>query len=123
MAHIDLRYVLKQIGLSGGLKRCEQALGLDRGDAAGLDGMFAVLLWHEYDTTGDPAALETLLAYNAADAVNLELLMVHAFNTLARDETPFGPEMRVPDPVLPHVEHAADAALVRRLKDRHGIWG
>ncbi|MFO7912984.1 MAG: ribonuclease H-like domain-containing protein [Desulfotignum sp.] len=31
-AHIDLRYVLKSLGYSGGLKRCEKALGLDRKD-------------------------------------------------------------------------------------------
>jgi uncharacterized protein YprB with RNaseH-like and TPR domain len=31
-AHIDLRYVLKSLGYAGGLKRCEKALGLDRGE-------------------------------------------------------------------------------------------
>ncbi|MDT8379916.1 MAG: ribonuclease H-like domain-containing protein [Desulfotignum sp.] len=40
-AHIDLRYVLKSLGYSGVLKRCEKALGLDRGDLDGVDGFFA----------------------------------------------------------------------------------
>jgi|GEM_PF-864300 len=63
-AHVDLRHVLKSVGLRGGLKSCEKQLRLDREELDGVDGYFAVLLWHEYETTGDPAALETLLAYN-----------------------------------------------------------
>jgi uncharacterized protein YprB with RNaseH-like and TPR domain len=40
--HIDLRYVLKRPGYSGGLKGCERQLGLRRGELDGVDGYFAV---------------------------------------------------------------------------------
>ena len=53
-----------------------------------LDGFFAVLLWGEYQRTGDQKALDTLLAYNIQDTVNLENLMVTAYNLKLKD-TPF----------------------------------
>jgi len=56
-----LRYVLKSLGYSGGLKSCEKALGLDRGDLDGVDGYFAVLLWRDYQKKHNEKALETLL--------------------------------------------------------------
>jgi uncharacterized protein YprB with RNaseH-like and TPR domain len=31
-AHIDLRYLLGSVGSKGGLKKCEEAIGIDRGD-------------------------------------------------------------------------------------------
>lgn len=86
--HIDLRYVLAGLGCKGGLKACERRFGVDRGDLAGLDGAFAVLLWDDYVSRGNVAALETLLAYNIADAVNLQSLMILAVNELVRS-TPF----------------------------------
>ena len=79
-AHIDLRYVLASLGFKGGLKKCEKALGINRGDLDGVDGSFAVLLWHEYRKTGNIRALDTLLAYNIEDVINLETLMVRAYN-------------------------------------------
>ena len=79
-AHIDLRYVLWSLGYSGGLKGCERQLGLARGDLEGIDGFFAVLLWRDFCGNGNERALETLLAYNVQDTVNLETLMVRAYN-------------------------------------------
>ena len=70
-AHIDLRYVLASLGYKGGLKGCERRLGLDRGDLADVDGFFAVQLWNDYRWRGNLQALETLLAYNIRDVVNL----------------------------------------------------
>jgi uncharacterized protein YprB with RNaseH-like and TPR domain len=49
------------LGFKGGLKGCERQLGLDRGDLKDIDGFFAVLLWGEYQRTGDQKALDTLL--------------------------------------------------------------
>ncbi|WP_455392663.1 ribonuclease H-like domain-containing protein [[Eubacterium] cellulosolvens] len=78
-AQLDLRYILRSVGLTGGLKSCEHQLGLTRGDLEGVDGYFAVLLWRDY-MAGNRKALETLMAYNIADTVNLEKLMVIAYN-------------------------------------------
>ena len=73
--HIDLRFFLKRLGYSGGLKKIEKVFGLCRqGDIDGMDGYQAILLWDAYQN-GDKSALETLIRYNRADIVNLKPLM------------------------------------------------
>jgi uncharacterized protein YprB with RNaseH-like and TPR domain len=42
--HVDLRYPLRSLGLTGGLKACEQKLGLARPGLEEVDGYIAVLL-------------------------------------------------------------------------------
>ena len=80
--HIDLRFVLKKLGLEGGLKKIEKDLGITRSDEIeGVDGFEAVRLWQQY-RWGDEKALETLIEYNSADIVNLEPLMETAFEKL-----------------------------------------
>lgn len=116
-AHIDLRYVLRGVGIAGGLKNCERRMGICRNESADIDGFLAVLLWHEYRRTKDQRFLETLLAYNAEDAVNLESLMVQAFN-LNLTGTPFTDlALLVPSPPpLPfRVDSEAVAEVARRM--------
>lgn len=80
--HIDLRFLLKRLGLRGGLKRIEKHLGLDRPDqVADLDGRQAPFLWQQY-LNGDAQALETLLIYNAQDVQNLEPLLAYGVGQL-----------------------------------------
>jgi len=119
--HIDLRWVLAGVGLRGGLKSCEEQLGIDRGDLAGLDGFFAVLLWYEYCRYGDERALQSLLAYNIEDAVNLERLMFMAYN-LKLEETPFAESYRLDVPAR-SVESPfkADRETVERLRQYHSF--
>jgi uncharacterized protein YprB with RNaseH-like and TPR domain len=76
-AHLDLRYIMHSIGIKGGLKSCEHQLGLSRGELEGIDGYFAVLLWKDF-LGGNKKALDTLLAYNIEDTINLEKLMYYA---------------------------------------------
>lgn len=118
-AHIDLRYVLRSLGYSGGLKIVETKLGLDRKDLHDVDGFFAVLLWQEYRRRGDPRALETLLAYNSADVLNLEPLMVTAFNMKLK-KTPFIDLHRLPDPVTPAIPFVPHRNLIESIKAR--MW-
>ncbi|MCK4375627.1 MAG: ribonuclease H-like domain-containing protein [Candidatus Brocadiae bacterium] len=118
-AHIDLRYVLHSLGYKGGLKGCERQLGLDRGELAGVDGFFAVLLWHDFLSNGNQAALQTLLAYNITDVVNLETLMVLAYNMKLRD-TAFAGTHQLPVPAAPDVPFEADMATVNRIRREHG---
>src|SRR5208337_96372 len=115
--HIDLRYLLSSLGYRGGLKGCENRLGLDRAELDGVDGWFAVLLWHEYRKTGNKKALETLLAYNIADTVNLENLMVQAFN-MKLDETPFF-DLKISLPCPPTLPFEPDAELIEMLRQRY----
>ncbi len=116
-AHIDLRYLLHSLGYRGGLKGCERQLGLGRGDLDGVDGFFAVLLWRDYRRSGRRAALETLLAYNIEDVVNLEALMVLAYNRKL-EETPFAASHRLSLPARPVIPFAPDPETVRRLRAR-----
>ncbi|HIJ90401.1 MAG: ribonuclease H-like domain-containing protein [Desulfobulbaceae bacterium] len=113
--HIDLRPLLQGLGFVGGLKGCERQMGLDRGELAGVDGYFAVLLWREYRRTGARRVLETLLAYNAEDAVNLESLLVQAYN-LKLQSTPFAESHRLPMPILPEKSFLPDMELIGRLR-------
>lgn len=119
-AQIDLRYVLAKLGFKGGLKGCEKMLGIDRGELDGVDGYFAVLLWKEYETYSDEKALETLLAYNIEDTVNLEQLMIEAYNLNIRN-TPFARELQLPRAIAPRVPFNADPLCVERVKRRYGV--
>lgn len=85
--HLDLCPTLRQLGITGGLKRIEKQLGISRGeDTDGLGGMDAIRLWRRYITLGDDQALETLIAYNREDVVNLEYLAGYAYRNL-REKT------------------------------------
>ncbi len=68
-AHLDLRYSCSSLGLTGGLKAVERAIGIER-DRPDISGRDAVRLWREYER-GDDGSLETLVSYNRDDAVNL----------------------------------------------------
>lgn len=77
--HIDLRFVLSSVGMTGGLKKIEEKFGLEReDDLKGVTGYDAVLMWRAY-RRGNQAALEKLIRYNAADVDNLEKLLVWAY--------------------------------------------
>ncbi|MEW6218232.1 MAG: ribonuclease H-like domain-containing protein [Thermodesulfobacteriota bacterium] len=116
-AQIDLVSVLRALGLKGGLKACERSLGLDRGPLDGLDGYAAVLLWQEFQRSGCRAALDTLLAYNIEDTVNLEALLVEAYNR-HRAATPLVTCPPMPAPGQPLRPILPDPSTVARLKAR-----
>ncbi len=120
--HIDLRYVLAGLGIKGGLKRCEKTLGLNRGTLDGIDGGFAVLLWREYERTGNQQALETLLAYNIEDTVNLERLMIEAYNRNL-EKTPFYDDLHIGYPEAPQIFHHPDPVIVDIIKRQKGGRG
>jgi uncharacterized protein YprB with RNaseH-like and TPR domain len=113
--HIDLMYVLRSLGITGGLKGCERKMGLDRGDLEGVDGYFAVLLWREYQKRKNEKALETLLAYNIQDVLNLETLLVMAYN-LKLKATPFARSHTLPLPEYQANPFRPDEATVQRVR-------
>ena len=121
-AQIDLRYVLGSLGYKGGLKGCERQLGMDRGDLSDIDGFFAVLLWNEYKKSGSQKALDSLLAYNVQDTVNLESLMVTAYNMKLK-ATPFYNSHLIPSPRMPVNPYTADLKTVDRIKYGSGYGG
>jgi uncharacterized protein YprB with RNaseH-like and TPR domain len=119
-AHIDLRFVLNSLGYKGGLKGCEKQLGIDRGDLDGVDGYYAVLLWRDYVQNQNERALETLLAYNIEDVVNLESLMVQAYNMKLR-ATPFYPSHRREVPTPPSLPFEPDRETILRIKYSYAL--
>jgi hypothetical protein len=90
---------------------------MDRGELSDIDGFFAVLLWDEYQRTGDQKALDTLLAYNIQDTVTLENLMVTAFN-LKLKETPFYETHLIEESLLPANPLRVDMETVDKIKNR-----
>lgn len=116
--HIDLRYVLKSLGYTGGLKGCERKLGIQRGELENIDGYFAVLLWREYKMFKDEQALETLLAYNIQDVLNLETLMVLAYNMKIND-TPFANTHRISLPTQPENPFKAHPNIIQKIRQRY----
>ena len=75
---VDLRFLLRRLGFSGGLKRIEKMLGLERPpEVSDLGGRQAVELWQAH-LAGQEGALETLLTYNACDVINLAPLLERA---------------------------------------------
>ncbi len=114
-AHIDLRFVLARLGFRGGLKGCERQLGIHRGALDGVDGLFAVYLWQRYQRYNDEKALETLLAYNIEDTVNLENLLVEAWNRNV-ETTPFCDTLQLPRPAPPQLLYQPDLECVDSIK-------
>ena len=71
--HRDLMYDCWRCNLRGGFKAVERQLGISR-ELVEVDGRMAVRLWWRYVDSFDLEALDTLLAYNREDVVNLKEL-------------------------------------------------
>lgn len=71
--HRDLMYDCWRCNLRGGFKAVERKLGIPR-KLVEVDGLVAVRLWWRYVDSFDLEALDTLLAYNKEDVVNLKEL-------------------------------------------------
>ena len=84
--HFDLCFLLRRLGLRGGLKKIEKKVGLHRKETDGVDGYTAVKLWRRFRKTHDQRYLDTLLAYNNDDVINLEFLLYYAYNQLKANE-------------------------------------
>jgi uncharacterized protein YprB with RNaseH-like and TPR domain len=83
--HIDLYRLARAVGLRGGLKSIETAMGIiRRDDLLGMDGSDAVRWWNRWRHSRDADALERLIAYNEADCANLEPLADLLYTRLAR---------------------------------------
>ncbi|MHB1457463.1 MAG: ribonuclease H-like domain-containing protein [Armatimonadota bacterium] len=73
--HVDLCYLFRRIGHTGGLKHIEGTFGICRTpETDGLGGMDAVYMWDQY-IRGDKDALDLLLLYNKEDVMNMETLL------------------------------------------------
>jgi predicted nuclease with RNAse H fold/dephospho-CoA kinase len=91
--HIDLMYLCRRVGLTGGQKSIEQQLDINfREGISDVDGFAAVLLWHSY-LRGDTEALRTLIKYNRADIAAMGSLFDIALERLGYVPDLFGREL------------------------------
>lgn len=72
--HLDLMYICKRLGLTGGLKQIEKDLNVER-ELEDVDGREAVRLWKKYENNGNEQALQKLIKYNQYDTINLQKLL------------------------------------------------
>jgi uncharacterized protein YprB with RNaseH-like and TPR domain len=83
--HVDLRHVLRRLGLSGGLKNIEREMGIMRDRRVEyMTGEDAVYLWRLWERQNSRNALDLLLEYNSEDCRNLKALATHAYCNLKR---------------------------------------
>lgn len=78
--HVDLRFLLASLEITGGLKKIEKAFGFQReNDLDGLNGYDAIILWRKYRKSKNRDFLDLLVRYNGADVENLEKLLNWAY--------------------------------------------
>lgn len=83
VAHLDLRFPLRRVGFSGGLKAIEAQAKVGRpSDLSALNGYDAVRLWGMW-RRGSDEARQTLVRYNAEDVASLPALAEIVYNRLA----------------------------------------
>lgn len=110
--HIDLRFFLKRLGFTGGLKGIEKEFGILRSDnVKGLTGYDAVLLWKKY-LKGNQQALDTLLQYNTCDTKNLNCLMRKSYELMFKKI--FSDHYQ--HPVLESTSEASSCSLPPRIE-------
>ncbi len=72
--HIDLRFLAKRVGLTGGQKAIEVELGVKRPrNLVDMAGEGAPVLWYKY-RWGDMKALKKLIQYNHADIEGMKVI-------------------------------------------------
>ncbi len=87
--HIDLRWVTRKLGMTGGLKSIEAELGLRRATSVeNLTGYDATVLWAMY-LRGEKSALEKLIQYNTEDVIHLKAIMEIAYDRLSKSKAAF----------------------------------
>lgn len=83
--HIDLRYLLRGLGITGSLKQIEGGLGIRRPkNLQEINGREASVLWNKF-VRGDNKALEKLILYNFQDTVNLQTIMHFCYKAKVKE--------------------------------------
>lgn len=86
LPHFDLAVAGRQVGLGGGLKAVERAVGITRPrDLQGVGGLEATRLWQDH-VAGDEGALRRLVRYCRADVESLVALAPRLHRRLLADD-------------------------------------
>lgn len=110
--HVDLRFLARRAGLTGGQKHIERVIGVAReADVAAVAGEMAPVLWNDY-TRGNTDALKTLLRYNAADVRGMKTIFDTVCATVLEK---YGfPLATCPQPTLSSLEHPDRTSTLER---------
>lgn len=85
VCHIDLRYLTRRVGLRGGQKKIEKAIGMYReDDILDMTGQQAPILWDQH-LKGDPHALGTLVRYNYADVYGMKIILDYTIGEILNE--------------------------------------
>jgi uncharacterized protein YprB with RNaseH-like and TPR domain/predicted nuclease with RNAse H fold/dephospho-CoA kinase len=116
--HIDLRYLSKRVGLTGGQKLIEAELGIRaRAGVEDLDGAAAVLLWHEF-VRGDLGALHRLVDYNRRDVLAMCIILDRVVDRLDVQRDLWREHSRFEDWARPALEQSLPQQVVHKTKSR-----
>lgn len=78
--HLDLKHLLRRLGMTGGLKAIERDMGIERDTRVQfLTGQDAVYLWRLWEKRGSWNSLKTLVEYNSEDCENLRVIADRAY--------------------------------------------
>lgn len=109
--HLDLMYLCRRVGLTGGQKAIERKLGLRiREDISQVDGFAAVLLWHRY-LRGNADALELLIRYNRCDIAAMGAILDQVISRLGVEPDLYSGAVRFADWAAPAGWRALPASL------------
>lgn len=113
--HVDLRFLGKRAGLSGGQKDIERQLGVRRKqELTNIAGEAAPILWNDY-TRGDLGALRLLLEYNASDIWGMKQIFDVVVGRVL--EAQGFPMEILPQPEMKAVEFSDREDQLRRVID------
>ena len=113
VAHIDLMFPLRRLGLRGGLKAIEKRLKVGRPSAlSNLNGFDAVLMWRMWGN-GDRAARDTLVRYNAEDVASLPKIAEIVYDGLA--DRLDAPRAELEPSDVPDITLPFDQGVIERL--------
>jgi uncharacterized protein YprB with RNaseH-like and TPR domain/predicted nuclease with RNAse H fold/dephospho-CoA kinase len=114
--HIDLRYLSKRAGLTGGQKLIETELGISaRVGVEDLDGAAAVLLWHEF-VRGDLNALHKLIDYNRRDVLAMCMILDRVVDRLDLQQDLWLKQSRFESWAGPVLEQSLPQRVARKRK-------
>ncbi|PCJ62372.1 MAG: hypothetical protein COA79_04710 [Planctomycetota bacterium] len=109
--HIDLSEFLPLINVKGGLKSCEKYFNIDRGSLNLIDGLDAIWIWNKYKLENNEKYLDLLLQYNGLDAINLELLMIKAWNQITHN-LPFADNVKLDEKNLTRINPVINQTIL-----------
>jgi predicted nuclease with RNAse H fold/dephospho-CoA kinase len=111
IVHLDLMYLCRRVGLTGGQKAIENELNLSfRAGVKGVDGFAAVLLWHKY-LRGSLESLRQLIAYNRADIAAMGSIMDIAITKLGYEHDLIGQKVQFVEWSDPKDRHKLPAGI------------